>query len=247
MAALTFVQAAHTNGASLTALPFGSNTTGGSFLLAWIGIAPGGTVGSTVPTDTLLNTWLPLGSAQSVPGFTSKFQAYYVPQNNASGGANSVTFHNTITATSSWAVAEFTAQRGVSPLDQIVNVSLTATGSVQNVTSSPVPLASINEEVIVLMNDFSSSTGNPASAGIVAGTGYTVATGANGAAGGSGCIYGPFASGNQTPTATLTAAGGLFVGLAFSVFSASTPPAGGGGSGLQLAMDASTRLCGFRH
>ncbi len=214
MAALTFVQS-NAGGGQITTTPsaaFTSNTTGSSFLLCAFSTSAGATVGA-VPTDTLLNTWIQVNQVVAAGGGT--FTLYVCAKNNAAGGANTVTCHQSA-GSNAIALAEFTGQATSSPVDLSSTTSTTATGSSQSFTV--VPLTYTNEEVILFAGLWTAAGTLPtAGGGLTAGTGY--ARGLNNGSG-IGMMYGAFASGNQTPAATIAGTNGdVLLSIGVSVFS----------------------------
>lgn len=233
MAALTVVQGTGGNTASGNpALAYGTSTTSGSFLLAWIGAPNAITIGT--PTDTLLNTWVKIGSSitYSASGSAAFF---YVASNKVGGGANTVQFSTTAAASTSYGIMEFTGQATSSPLDQTSTIaSFTSTTSLATFTT--VATSAANEEVIVMFLAAAAQS-------ITAGTGFaTTALTGNVALD----EYGAFATaGTQTVAGTMTAAQTM-VGLAISVKSTTTP-AGGGGNSSWLTVNMNNSLRGLRH
>ena len=234
MAALTVVQG--TGGTTSTGNPslaFGSNTTGGSFLLAWVGAPNAVTIGT--PTDTLLNTWVKIGSTitYSASGSAAFF---YVASNKVGGGANTVQFATTAAGSSSYGIMEFTGQAVSNPLDQTSAIaSFTSTTSLATFTT--IATSAANEEVIVM---FLASNVQVLTAG--AGFAVTALTGTMAID-----EYGVFAvAGTQTVTGTMTAARTM-VGLAISVKSTSTPVTGGGGNSSWLTINLNNSLRGLKH
>lgn len=105
--ALTFVQAAAVKGATVSTLAkaYTSNTTGSSYLLAWVLINPTTTTLTNI-TDTLGNTWVPI--AAQTP---ENIYVYECRINNVAGGANTVTANFSTNASfCQLLIAEYTGQ-----------------------------------------------------------------------------------------------------------------------------------------
>lgn len=200
---------------------FASNTTGGSILFAIMGSEVSAPTYTGVPTDTLLNTWIQIGTAQTLNGVANAAAVYYCI-NNASGGANTVTFHQTGGGQLLVGLIEFTGQALVNPVDQFAFSQISTTGSVQNLT--PVSFTGTNEAVI--------SIGIIAAAFIQSFGGlYTLPFNLRGGVGVS-AEFGYFASGPQTPSATITT-GQTMLSLSISLLTAQPSTGGGGGQGNQ--------------
>jgi hypothetical protein len=108
MPTITLVQSTKGTG---TALAYGSNNTVGNFLLVCLADDSGGTT-TTVPTDSLGNTWL---SAINVAGYGAIFYAM-----NCKAGANTVTLAHTATAIH---IYEYSGVKTTAALDQTGNGS----------------------------------------------------------------------------------------------------------------------------
>lgn len=234
MAALTFVQG--TGGSSASANPslaYGSNTTGLSFLVAWVGGVAAGLGITSVPTDTLGNTWVQISTTQTYSTGLAAF--YYVLSNKVAGGANTVQFHTTGAVATAFGVAEFTAQAVSSPLDQSNFSNFSSTTSLATFTTVGVTAA--NEEIIAMFisNNTQTFTSPGAGYATAALTGNFVLI-----------EYGAFNSGTQSVTGTLgTNARTMIVG-AISVKSTTTP-SGGGGNSSWLTVNLNNSLRGLRH
>lgn len=155
--ALTFVQAAggNVNSNTTVTVPYGASTTSASYLIA-IGTFLL-TTGSATLSDTLVNTWIPIGSPLVTGGAT--LQIWQVPLNKAGGGANSVTL--TAPATNgfnSLGIFEYTGQ-AASPLDTI---SAWTSGTGTTATSASISTNFTNETIVVLGLN---STGTASTAG----------------------------------------------------------------------------------
>ena len=235
MAALTFQQATGGSSASNNpSLTYGSGTTGGSFLVAWIGGVSASLSITAVPTDTLGNTWIQISTTQTYSTGLAAF--YYVPSNKVSGGANTVQFHTSGSVAQGFGIAEFTTQATSSPLDQSNFATFTSANSLATFTS--VSSAAANEEVIAMF------ISNGAQTFTSPGSGYATTA----LAGTLVLIeYGAFAtSGTQSVTGTLGTAGRAMITCAISVKSTSTP-AGGGGNSSWLTVNMNNSLRGLRH
>lgn len=216
MAALNFIQGTAVNDGSVIAptIAFGSSTTGGSLLLAWMGTngAPG-----AVPTDTLGNIWNLVGTS-TASAFSSSISLYYVKSNKVGGGANTVTLHSPGGGIVVVGVAEFTLQ-SLNPFDNFSVTDIPATSGGLT-TFSVVPLSETNEEVISVQQTFNPANGNTtASSAVTPGTGFSPGVAQTA---GSSMIYGPFASGNQTPSATISSVGATWLNIGASFFSTSS-------------------------
>jgi hypothetical protein len=123
--------------------------------------------------------------------------AIYYCINQAAGGANTVTFHQTGGGQQLVGLIEFTGQAATNPLDQFAVSQIAGTGSAQNLT--PVGLTNTNEAVIAITMTASSFL-------MTFGGLYTVCNSVDNFRGGVGVAaeFGYFASGTQTPVATLT-------------------------------------------
>jgi hypothetical protein len=105
---------------------YGTNTTGGSYLLLSIQVNQS-FVNSPVSsvTDTLGNTWVKVVANDNLVG--EQFEIWHVPANKVGGGANTVTVHITGLATGIGLVLAEYANQAATPVD--VNTALTQVSS----------------------------------------------------------------------------------------------------------------------
>lgn len=162
MAGLTFVQATNAiSGAGVTSFSkaYTSNTTGSSYLLAFV-LTAGLAANTVTVTDTLSNSWTQIGTA--ISDGTNEYNLFQCPSNNASGGACTVTCHGSSTLFMLM-IMEWTGQAVSSPLDASTTVG---TSGVNSVTTSAILGNAPNEQYIL-----AAWTGG--TAGLTPSAGYT--------------------------------------------------------------------------
>ncbi len=140
---ITFIQANQgltSSGSTSFGLAYNTNTTAGSFLVAWVQNV---TASATLSiSDSLNNTWVQLGTTTSA--FSEEWAIFYCPTNI--GGANTVTITTTVSSGIIMGIGEWTGQ-SASPFDT-GNTSMNSVLSATSLTTASITTAQANETLI---------------------------------------------------------------------------------------------------